>query len=442
MHISLKPCVDWGIGSMDKLKLQWKIFGFLLGFCALLLAILWIFQTVFLSDMYKFIRKVEMEKAITLVEKNINSSKLENVLYELELNKEIIVRLTQDFAPPIQPAPDRPDRRQPETITKAQEFVLKDGSKISLTFYAMVTPVDATVSTLQMQLYIITGIMVLLATLLAILISKYISNPIEQINRSAKVLAMGNYETEFHGRGFLEIKELSDTLNTTAFELSKVERMRRELMANVSHDLRTPLALIYSYAEMMHDFPQEVTSEQSQIIMDEAKRLTSLVNDVLDISNLETGIARLNKVNYNLTESLGKTVNRMSELVKNEGYHLYFDHKGDVFLFADEVKITQAFYNLLLNAITYSGDDKTVTVKQSIKGNMVRIEVFDHGEGISQNDLPFIWERYYKVDKKHKRPKMGTGLGLSIVKKIIDMHDGEYGVESEVGKGSVFWFQL
>lgn len=443
MRISLKPCVDWGIGSMDKLKLQWKIFAFLLGFCALLLAILWLFQTVFLSDMYKFTRKVEMEKAITLVEKNINSPKLENVLYELELTKEIIVRPTQDFAPPpLRPAPDRPGHRQPETITKAQEFVLEGGNKISLTFYAMVTPVDATVSTLQMQLYIITGIMVLLAILLAIIISKHISNPIEQINRSAKVLAMGNYETEFYGRGFLEIKELSDTLNTAAFELSKVERMRRELMANVSHDLRTPLALIYSYAEMMHDFPHEVTSEQSQIIMGEAKRLTSLVNDMLDISSLETGTARLNKVNYNLTESLEKTVNRIRELVKNEGYHLYFDHDEDVNLFADEVKITQAFYNLLLNAITYSGDDKTVTVRQSIKGNMVRIEVFDHGEGISQNDLPFIWERYYKVDKKHKRPKIGTGLGLSIIKKIIEMHGGEYGVESEVGKGSVFWFQL
>ncbi len=427
---------------MDKLKLQWKIFGFLVGFCALLLIILWLFQTVFLNDMYKFIRKVEIKKAITLVEKNINSPMLENVLSELESTKEIMVRPTQDFAPPIRPAPYRPVRRQPETITKAQEFVLKDGSIISLTFYAMVTPVDATVSTLQMQLFIITGIMIILATLLAIIISKHISNPIEKINRSAKVLAMGNYEAEFNARGFLEIKELSDTLNTAAIELSKVERMRRELMANVSHDLRTPLALIYSYAEMMHDFPHEVTSEQSQIIMDEAKRLTSLVNDMLDISSLETGSTILNKVNYNLTESLKKTVNRISELVKNEGYYLNFDYNEDVYLFADEIKITQAFYNLLLNAITYSGDDKTVTVRQSIEGKMVRIEVFDHGEGISQNDLPFIWDRYYKVDKKHKRPKMGTGLGLSIVKKIIDMHDGEYGVESEVGKGSVFWFQL
>ena len=427
---------------MDKIKLQWKIFVFLLGFCALLLVILWLFQTVFLSDMYKIIRKVEMEKAITLVEKNIDNPKLKDVLYELELTKEITVRPTQNFLPPVMLVPDRRDRRLPETITKVHEFVLKDGSKISLTFYAMITPVDATVFTLQMQLFIITAIMVLLATLLAIIISKLISNPIEQVNKSAKVLAKGNYETEFHGRGFLEIKELSDTLNTAASELSKVDRLRRELMANISHDLRTPLTFIYSYAEMMHDFPLEVTPEQTQIIMDETKRLTSLVNDVLDISSLETGIAKLNIINYNLTESLRKTINRMSELVKNEGYKLDFKYDEEVNLLADEVKITQAFYNLLLNAITHSGNDKAVIVRQFIIESIVRIEVIDHGEGIKQSDLPYIWERYYKVDKKHKRPIVGTGLGLSIVKKVIEMHSGEYGVESELGKGSVFWFQL
>lgn len=434
--------MEWGIDLMDKLKLQWKVFAFLLGFCFLLILILWIFQTIFLSDMYKFTRKIEIDKAINLVEKEINNPKLKDILYELELTKEIIVRPTQEFTPPDRPDPDRFNRRHPETITKAQEFVLEDGSRISLTFYAMVSPVDATVSTLQIQLFIITGIMVILATILAIIISKHISKPIEKINQSAKTLAMGNYEAEFHGKGFLEIKELSDTLNTAAIELSKVEELRRELMANISHDLRTPLALIYSYAEMMHDFPQEITPEQSQIIMDETKRLTSLVNDVLDISNIETGIEKLNKTSYNLTESLEKTINCIGKLVKKEGYQLEFIYDEEIYLFADEVKITQAFYNLLLNGITHCGHDKTVIVRQSIKGNIVRVEVIDHGEGISNNNLPYIWDRYYKVDKKHKRPIMGTGLGLSIVKKIIEMHDGEYGVESEVEKGSVFWFQF
>ncbi len=442
MHILSKLCVDWGIDSMDKIKLKWKIFAFLLGFCAILLVILWIFQTVFLSDMYQLIRKAEMDKAITLVDRNIDNPKLKDILYELEITKEITIGPTENFSPPPPPVPDRYGHRQPETITKVHEFTMENGNRISLTFYAAITPVEATVSTLKLQLLIITGIMVLLATLLAIIISKRISNPIEQVNHSAKVLAGGNYETVFRGRGFLEIKELSDTLNTAATELSKVERLRRELMANLSHDLRTPLAFLYSYAEMMHDFPDEVTAEQSQIIMDETKRLTSLVNDMLDISCLEAGAVQLNEVSFNLTESLGRTINRMKELVKKEGYQLNFEYEEEVCVVADEVKLTQAFYNLLLNAITYSGDDRTVIVRQSIRGEKVRIEVIDHGEGIRQSDLPYIWERYYKVDKKHKRPIMGTGLGLSIVKKVIEAHNGEYGVESETGKGSTFWFQL
>lgn len=428
---------------MDKLKLKWKIFAFLLGFSTLLLVVLWIFQTVFLSDMYKFVRNNEIKRAISLVEKNIDKPSLEDVLYELELTKEITVRPTEGFLPPVQhKMMKRFARGGAETITKVEDFVLEDGREISLTFYALVTPVDATVSTLRMQLLLITGIMIVLTTLLAVIISRRIAQPIEKINGSAKKLAKGDYETEFDARGFLEIKELSDTLNIAAKELSKVEDLRRELMANISHDLRTPLAIMYSYAEMMHDFPDEITAEQSQVIMDETKRLTSLVNDILDISNFETGRAKLNKSKFNLTESLEKTINRMRKLLKKEGYHLEFDYDEKICLLADEVKITQVFYNLLLNAVTHSGGKKNITIRQRVKENLVRIEVIDRGEGIKKSDLPYIWDRYYKVDKTHNRPIIGTGLGLSIVKKIIYMHGGDYGVESEIGKGSIFWFSL
>lgn len=435
---------------MSNNKLQWKVFKLLLGFSALLLVILWLFQTVFLSDMYKFIRKREVEKAITLVEENINSEELEDILYNLEFTKEIIVRPTKEFVQPMSmhmhmrmhDESNMSGYSSPESITKIQEFDLEDGSRISLTFYALITPVGATVSTLKVQLLIITGIMLVLAILIAITISKRISKPIEQINESAKKLIVGDYEIEFKGDGYLEIEELSETLNIAAKELSKVEQLRRELMANISHDLRTPLALIYSYAEMMSDFPDEITSDQSQIIMDESKRLTSLVNDILDISNFETGKIKINKKKFNLTESLRKTISRMRELVKNEGFQLEFKYNDDAYIVADEGKIIQAFYNLLLNAITHSGGKKTIIVKQIIEKDFIKIEVIDYGKGIKQSDLPYIWDRYYKIDKNHNRLTIGSGLGLSIVKKIIEMHNGEYGVKSEIGKGSTFWFIL
>ena len=443
MAILLRPCADWGIGSMGNFRLKWKIFTFQLAFCALLLIVLWLFQTVFLTDMYKSIRTGELNRAVALVGDNINDPYLEEVLDDLLQNKEIMVMLTQDFNMPLRPIPDgRYGRRQPESITQTEKFTLNDGRTISLTFYAIISPVDATVSTLQRQLYIITGIMILLSVVIALILSRRVSKPIEEVNNSAKLLAAGKYDTQFGGKEFLEIRELSDTLNTAAFELSKVETLRRELMSNVSHDLRTPLALIYSYAEMMHDFPNEITPEQTKIIMDEAQRLTSLVNDVLDVSHFETGEMKLTKSIYNFTESIETTIDRTAKLVENDGYLLEFEHEGEVYVNADESKITQAFYNLLTNAIHYSGDDKNILIRQSASDGNVKIEVIDSGGGIIQEELPFIWDRYYKSGKKHKRAVAGTGLGLSIVKKIIELHGGGYGVTSEVGKGSVFWFDI
>ncbi len=433
---------DWGIVLMDKLKLKWKIFIFMLAFCGVLLFILWLFQTVFLSDMYKMIRRSELHEAMALVEKNINSPDLREILFQLETDKSVIVAPTRDFVKPQTPAPDGRGGVRPETITETKEFTLPNGQVISLTFHAMITPVNATVSTLQIQLYIITAIMILASVAIALVLADVIAKPLVRLNEGAKKLSQGNYNADFNGSGYLEVKELSDTLNSTAIELSKVDELRRELIANISHDLRTPLALIYSYAEMMQDFPDEITSTQVQTIMSETKRLSSLVNDILDVSKLETGTMELHMHNYNLTESIEETVERLSELLRNDGYFIVFEHSEDVYVTADEAKITQALYNLLTNAVNYSTGDKHIVVRQNRVQNSVRIEVVDHGDGIAPENIPYIWDRYYKVDKKHKRAITGTGLGLSIVKKIFELHGAGYGVESELGKGSVFWFQL
>jgi signal transduction histidine kinase len=277
---------------------------------------------------------------------------------------------------------------------------------------------------------------------LALIISKRVSKPIEDVSRGARTLAKGDYETRFSGKGFYEIAELSETLNAAAVELSKAEGLRRELMANVSHDLRTPLALIYSYAEMMNDFPDEITPEQTRVIMDETRRLTSLVNDVLDISKLESDMERMTAARFNLTRGIAEAAGRVSELLKNDGFEIVFNYDGDVYVNADENGIGRAFYNLLINAVNYSGDSRRITISQTLSENRARISVTDDGGGIAEDDLPFIWDRYYKSGKEHKRAVTGTGLGLSIAKKIIEMHKGHCGVTSEVGRGSTFWFEL
>lgn len=427
---------------MDRLKLKWKIFIVLLIFCGFLLTILWLFQTVFLNDMYKMIRRNELHEAVDLVEENINNPNFEEILFNLDVEKSITVVPTREFVKPQNPVPNDIRGIRPETITEIKEFTLSNGQMISLTFHALITPVNATVSTLQIQLYIITAIMILASIAIALVLSDVIAKPLVHLNEGAKKLSKGNYNPDFNGSGYLEVKELSNTLNSAAIELSKVDELRRELISNISHDLRTPLALIYSYAEMMQDFPDEITTTQLHTIMSETKRLSSLVNDILDVSKLETGTMELNKIKYNLTESIDKTVIRLSELLRNDGYSIEFEQSEDVYVTADEAKITQALYNLLTNAVNYSTDDKFVIVRQIKEQNSVRIEVIDHGDGISPENIPYIWDRYYKVDKKHKRAITGTGLGLSIVKKIFELHGVDYGVESEPDKGSVFWFQL
>lgn len=428
---------------MSRFRLRWKIFIFLLGFCTLLLLILWLFETVFLNDMYKQIRKGELQNAIERVTENVNanSDNLNEIIMSIAEEYDIRVSPTKQYKfeeSLLRPEQSGKNKRMPEEMTETRDFTLQDGSVLSLTFHAVITPVNATVNTLRYQLCIITAIMLILSIALAIILAARVSKPIEEINKSAKLLAKGDYQAQFCSKGFLEITELSGTLNTAATELAKVEGFRQELLANISHDLRTPLSLIYSYAEVMHDFPDEITTDQTQVIMDEAKRLAALVNDVLDISKLEAGMLEINPANFNLTRCIRDTTERMEKFTQKEGYEITFNYDEEVSVFADEVKIMQAYYNLLINAINYTGDDKRIFVNQIVQEGTVTIQVRDTGDGIQEENLPYIWDRYYK--EKHKRAVTGTGLGLSIVRKIIELHGGSYGAKTQ--GGSVFWFEL
>ena len=475
---------------LNKIKLKWRIFGFLLGFCILLLVVLWLFQTALLGDFYRRIRIAETRNDVATIVYYLNDAELPEIVSELSADGDFTADIVDLEGRSMISSGSRPNSQAtaanlsliasarenggefyrfttstPSTRTRSSNPERRSGSRDSrnrrsnnrspvesliyvrladdkaVIVNAVVSPVFATTTTLRYQLYVISGIMFVLAAILAIIIAKRVSKPIEEISNSAMDLAKGQYDTRFSGKGFYEIVGLSETLNTTAVELGRTEKLRRELLANVSHDLRTPIALIYSYAEMMHDFPEDITKEQTEVIMEETKRLTGLINDVLDISKLEAGVEQLNITHFNLTKSLSETVERLQELLVKQDYKIDFSFDEDISIDADEVMLNRAFYNLLVNAVNFAGDDRKILVEMTTTPG-IRVSVTDHGEGISEAELPFIWDRYYKSGKAHKRPVTGTGLGLSIVKMIIKLHGGTCGVTSEIGKGSTFWFEL
>lgn len=317
-----------------------------------------------------------------------------------------------------------------------------DGTRYVVFQATDLTPVSAMVKTMQNQFLWIGIMLIILVLIFAEVMSRLITKPFIKMNRAAKSLAKGDYSAEFSGKGYREINELADTLNYAAQELSQSDSLKQELIANLSHDLRTPLTMIKGYGEVMRDIPGENTPENIQVIIDETERLSELVNGVFDLSKIRSGAQKPKFEIFSLTDTVSSTLHRYEKLTEQDGYRIEFSDDGNADVCADRGMILQVVYNLINNAINYTGEDKYVFVKQEKRGDTVRISVIDTGAGIEGDKIPLIWDRYYKIDKVHKRAKVGTGLGLSIVKEILELHNTTYGVESTIGKGSTFWFEL
>ncbi len=319
---------------------------------------------------------------------------------------------------------------------------LSTGEDILVIQKASLSPTNALINTIEAQVVFVTLVLAVFSIALVIVLSRIITKPIVRVNESAKQLAEGKYSIEFKGNNYREISELSDTLNYAAKELSKNDMLQKELISNISHDLRTPLTMIKGYSELMRDIPGENTAENFQIIIDEATRLSELVDAMLDLSKIQSGVRVPQKQVFSLTELVNITLSRYEKLVLQEGYSLEFIFDQEIFVCADRTMILQVIYNFINNAINYTGNDKFVRVEQKLIENKVRISVIDTGDGISEDKIPYIWDRYYKIDKVHKRATVGSGLGLSIVKSVLEAHEASYGVITGEGKGSTFWFEL
>ena len=319
-------------------------------------------------------------------------------------------------------------------------------SEFTMYIFSPLYPVGSTVAILRSQLFYITIIAILLGLALALYLSTIISRPIRKITSAAAEMGKGNYDVTFQGGRYTEIIELADTLTHAENELQKTDMYHKDLIANVSHDLKTPLTMIKSYAEMIRDLSGDNPVKRNahlQVIIEEADRLNTLVNAMLNLSRMQSGKISLELSQFDLQDTAEQALQSYYVLTESEGYQIEFQcDKGPFQVYADRAKILQVMNNLLSNAVKYCGEDKYILVELRRNGRDATFSVTDHGQGISPDEITHVWERYYKSSTHHVRSADGTGLGLSIVKEILKLHDARFDVESVVGEGSTFWFQL
>ncbi len=487
--------------SLRGISICWKLAFYLTAFVAVVLVVTFLFQVVLLGTFFRAVKRAEIETTAEELKENLGKDTLEEVAFSAAKERSLgimLYHMEEDLATQIV---NLTQVRMPLAISRSQmdelyqkapkdgklriskmafggyepkdnevldgvvsEAVGKDSQRVHLKnlrlygtqilydengneYLLIITsdyqPLDGTVRVLSMQFFWIFSIVSGITALMVFFLYRRISKPLIRMTSAAQQLARGKYDTDFSGNsGYLETSELAQALNYASQELSKNDKLQKELIANISHDLRTPLTMIKGYGEVMRDLPGENTPENMQVIIDETTRLSELVNDLLDLSKLQADGMKPEVARFNLTEAVAEVMERYEAFTRHKGYTISFVQNKQVWVRADRSMLLQVVYNLINNAINYTGTDLTVKVEQTVHDGRVRISVTDTGEGIPQKEVPYIWDRYYKVDKVHRRAMVGTGLGLSIVKEILEAHGAAYGVCSTLGQGSTFWFEL
>ena len=274
------------------------------------------------------------------------------------------------------------------------------------------------------------------------LFSQWFTRPLRELSAAARQVAQGDYSVHVEPNRRDELGTLAEDFNHMAREVQRAAQMQRDLLANVSHDLRTPLTLIKGYAETVRDITGDDKAhrdEQLNIIVDEADRLTALVSSVMELSKVTSGADKCEPVRFDMGQLCDEVSERYDAVCAQNGWTLKLElPDAPLEVYADPAMIERALHNLLGNAMHHIGPDGVFILRAEPCGEGVRVEVEDHGPGIAAEDLPYIFERYYR--SRSDAGKAGTGLGLSITKAIFEQHGFRFGVQSTPGKGSTFWF--
>ncbi len=335
-----------------------------------------------------------------------------------------------------------------ENGTQMVLFGKKDeinGEDIYFLTSSKLQPVESTLKTFSTSIIFIFVGATIIAGILSYIFSNSIASPLQKMSKSAKLLSKNNLSTNFDGFGYTESEQLSDTLNFAVAELKKTDELRNELISNVSHELKTPLTMIKSYAELIKDIngDNKVKREENlDVIIEESNRLETLLQDMLDFSKLKSKTMEYTFSEFDICDMLSKIVSRYKTKYANAGYNIELESPEYALVNADYSRLEQVITNLLNNAINYSKENKNILVKLSpSEDRKLKLEIIDHGIGIPKENIPHVFERHFRATNA-ERVSVGSGIGLSIVKQILDDHHFAFGVKSQINVGSTFFVIL
>lgn len=436
-----------------------------------MIAFIWIFQAIYFGTIYENVKTTEVENIgstiSTIYRTNPN---YQDTLVELSIQKDvgiIIFTKTDDQQNIIFNSTRENNPQSVEQTIECLLFYMGDSNTSSYinndiedlkilncckaeningtqTYFCVSAPIVPISNTTENFKYLLVfiSIGVFCATLIgSFLLSSQLSLPIVRMAKKAKQLTESNKNVKFNSDDYAEVKQLSDTLNYAIGEMQKTDKIRKEVIANVSHELKTPLTMIKSYTELIRDISgenPEKRKEHLDVIYREAERLDYLINDMMDYSKLESGLMRYEKSLFNLADVLKEFKNSYSE--KFSDFKISLSTPKKVMIFADKKRIEQVITNLLNNAINYSTTRKEINIrlkKLPDELNKYKLEIVDHGMGISKENLDKIFDRHFRTTSA-KRATVGSGIGLSIVKSILTYHGFDFGAKSEEKKGSTF----
>lgn len=455
---------------MMKNSLATKIFKYLAIFSLFILIFLFFFQVIFINTFYEWTKTRTIKNLAQDILVTENDTSLYEKLDRVSYSENVCIELTNSNGDNLYSTYSSNCNLRSKAIkrnfinsnkkTKTYNLVnnftraksIMNATRLSNNLYIFIStsliPLDSTINIIEQQLIIVSIVVLLLSIVVAYFISKRLSNPIIRISKAAKLISKGKLKTNFDsGSDIKELIDLTDALNDMKEELSKTEELQKDLMANVSHDLKTPLTMIKAYAELILDInidDKEKCKSNLNIIIEEVNRLNDLVNDILALTKVENDLDKLDISSFDLIKLIKRIVKQHNIYVIKDGYSIEFIHDNidKLMINADKKKLEQVIYNLLNNALNYTGSDKKVIIKVVEDDKDYTIMVIDSGKGIDKKEIDHIFDRYYRSKKNHKRYVYGTGLGLSIVKNILLLHNYEYGVKSTKNKGTTFYFKI